>query len=61
MRILVIEDEVKVASFIQTGLEQEGYTVDVLHHGTARASRHALWTMTPSCSISCCQGDRASR
>ena len=33
MRILVIEDDRKVASFIQTGLEQEGYAVDVLHEG----------------------------
>jgi two-component system copper resistance phosphate regulon response regulator CusR len=33
MRILVIEDDAKVASFIQTGLEQEGYAVDVLHDG----------------------------
>ena len=28
MRVLVIEDDRKVASFIQTGLEQEGYAVD---------------------------------
>ena len=33
MRILVVEDDRKVASFIQTGLEQEGYAVDVLHDG----------------------------
>jgi two-component system OmpR family response regulator len=33
VRILVIEDDGKVASFIQTGLEQEGYAVDVLNHG----------------------------
>jgi DNA-binding response OmpR family regulator len=33
MRILVIEDDRKVASFIQTGLGQEGYAVDVLHDG----------------------------
>jgi two-component system copper resistance phosphate regulon response regulator CusR len=33
MRILVIEDDAKVASFIQTGLEQEGYAVDVLPDG----------------------------
>ena len=33
MRILVIEDDGKVASFIQTGLEQEGYAVDVLYDG----------------------------
>ena len=35
MRVLVIEDDRKVASFIQTGLEQEGYAVDVLNHGNA--------------------------
>ena len=33
MRVLVIEDDRKVASFIQTGLEQEGYAVDVLNDG----------------------------
>ena len=31
MRILAIEDDRKVANFIQTGLEEEGYAVDVLH------------------------------
>src|SRR4030095_13745880 len=35
VRILVIEDDAKVASFIQTGLEQEGYAVDVLNPGNA--------------------------
>jgi DNA-binding response OmpR family regulator len=35
VRILVIEDDAKVASFIQTGMEREGYAVDVLHHGNA--------------------------
>jgi two-component system copper resistance phosphate regulon response regulator CusR len=33
MRILVVEDERKVASFIQSGLEQDGYAVDVLADG----------------------------
>jgi two-component system copper resistance phosphate regulon response regulator CusR len=33
MRVLVIEDDRKVASFIQTGLGQEGYSVDVLNDG----------------------------
>ena len=33
MRVLVIEDDRKVASFIQTGLGQEGYAVDVLNDG----------------------------
>jgi DNA-binding response OmpR family regulator len=33
MRILVVEDDLKVASFIQQGLQEEGYAVDVLHDG----------------------------
>ena len=33
MRILVVEDERKVASFIQSGLEQDGYAVDILGDG----------------------------
>jgi len=34
MRILVVEDDRKVASFIQSGLRQEGHAVDVLHEGS---------------------------
>ena len=30
MRILIIEDEKKVAAFIKRGLEQESYAVDVV-------------------------------
>lgn len=33
MRILVVEDEKKVASFIRKGLEEEGYAVDVASDG----------------------------
>jgi DNA-binding response OmpR family regulator len=35
MRILVVEDERKVASFIRQGLEEEGYAVDVAPDGAA--------------------------
>lgn len=35
MRILVVEDDRKVAAFIQSGLQQERYAVDVLHEGTS--------------------------
>jgi DNA-binding response OmpR family regulator len=41
MRILVVEDDRKVAAFIQRGLEEEGHAVDVLHNGSD-ASRQAL-------------------
>lgn len=33
MRILVVEDEKKVAAFIRRGLEEEGYSVDVAYDG----------------------------
>ncbi len=33
MRILVVEDQKKIASFIQQGLEQHGFAVDVCHTG----------------------------
>jgi DNA-binding response OmpR family regulator len=33
MRVLVVEDDRTVASFIQKGLEEEGFAVDVLHDG----------------------------
>jgi DNA-binding response OmpR family regulator len=47
VRILLVEDESKVASFIQKGLEEEQYQVDVAHDGEeglrrALASEHDL-------------------
>jgi DNA-binding response OmpR family regulator len=40
MRILVVEDDRKVAGFIESGLQQEGHAVDVLYDG-AGASEQA--------------------
>src|SRR5689334_2041655 len=34
VRILVVEDDRKVANFIQSGLAEEGYAVDVLYEGS---------------------------
>jgi DNA-binding response OmpR family regulator len=33
MRILVVEDDKKVASFLERGLREDGYSVDVAHDG----------------------------
>ncbi|MDD3295133.1 MAG: DNA-binding response regulator, partial [Geobacteraceae bacterium] len=33
MKILVVEDEKKVASFIKRGLEEEKYEVDISYDG----------------------------
>ena len=51
MRILVVEDDRKVARFIQTGLEQEGHAVDVLNEGSGAAEQRAPSTTTWSFSI----------
>lgn len=42
MRILVVEDEKKVAAFIQAGLQQEGYAVDVLPDGDDAGAQAAI-------------------
>ena len=39
MRILVVEDEKKVASFIKRGLEAANYSVDVEYDGEAGLNR----------------------
>jgi len=33
MRILIVEDDIKIASFIKKGLEEESYTIDTIHNG----------------------------
>ena len=33
MKVLIIEDEKKIASFIRKGLEAQGFVVEVAHHG----------------------------
>ena len=39
MRILVAEDDRKVASFLENGLREEGYSVDVAHDGADGATK----------------------
>jgi two-component system OmpR family response regulator len=41
MRVLVVEDEVKMASLLRRGLEREGYAVDVAENGV-----DAIWLAT---------------
>jgi len=43
MRILVVEDDVKVAEFVRRGLAEEGYAVDVLHDGTDAGDQAAAF------------------
>ena len=48
MRILVVEDDRKVASFIQRGLEEEGHAVDVLYDGSEAGDQARRSTTTAS-------------
>lgn len=42
MRLLVVEDDKKVASFIQKGLQEEHYAVDAVHDGARALAQAAL-------------------
>ena len=33
MRVLIVEDEIKVADFVSRGLRESGYAVDVAYDG----------------------------
>src|SRR3990170_840168 len=33
MRTLIVEDEPRIAAFLERGLKEEGYAVDVVHNG----------------------------
>ncbi len=43
MRILVVEDDAKVASFLEKGLREEGYAVDVAHDGADGAMKAQVY------------------
>jgi DNA-binding response OmpR family regulator len=43
MRILIVEDEKKVASFIKKGLKQEGYAAEAVHDGAEVQHNIALF------------------
>ncbi|MCI0432252.1 MAG: response regulator transcription factor [Gemmatimonadetes bacterium] len=43
MRILVVEDDRKIASFLERGFREEGYAVDVAHDGSDGALRVRLY------------------
>ena len=47
MRIIVIEDDKKIAAFIKKGLEEEHYAVDVFHNG----EEGAYWAGINECDL----------
>ena len=48
MRILVVEDEVKIAKSLEKGLTSEGYVVDIAFDAARQAAPHARrWVCMP--------------
>ena len=43
MRLLVVEDDAKLARAVARGLRQEGYAVDVAGDGDAALMRRGVW------------------
>ena len=51
MRILVVEDDRKVAGFMQSGLQQEGHAVDVLNDGTVAGDQACAAGRAHECTL----------
>ena len=49
MRLLVVEDEVRLARALRRGLTAEGFVVDVVRDGPAGLERPGTATTTRSC------------
>ena len=56
MRVLVVEDEVRLAHALRRGLRAEGFAVDVAHDGERGLDLARGGGTTRSCSTSCCRG-----
>jgi len=50
MRLLIIEDELRTADYLQQGLRENGYVVDCAHTGTdgLHASTRTTWSSSTS-------------
>lgn len=54
MRVLIVEDERRLAVSLARGLTAEGFAVDVVHDGLEGLHRAGRASTTSSCSTSCC-------
>jgi DNA-binding response OmpR family regulator len=59
MRVLVVEDEKKTASFVRKALQAESFAVDVCHNGDDALAAAQPRRSMASCSTSCCPGATA--
>lgn len=49
MRVLIVDDDVKLAAAIARGLRQEGYAVDVCGDGDAALTQAAVYASAARC------------
>lgn len=56
MRLLIVEDEKRLALSLAKGLTAEGFAVDVVHDGPEGLHRALEESTTWWCSTSCCPG-----
>jgi len=61
MRVLIAEDEPRLAEALARGLRRAGWAVDVALDGRAALSRTRLVELTPSCSTVTCPRSTATR
>ena len=50
MKILIIEDEKRLAWLLKQGLEEQGFTVDLAHDGVKDNTKPSSIRMTQCCS-----------
>jgi len=55
VRILVVEDDLKIASFVAGGLRQHGFAVDLARDGDEALALVATTRLMPRSSTSCCR------
>jgi DNA-binding response OmpR family regulator len=53
VRVLIVEDEPKMAALLQRGLTEAGFAADAVHDGEEALWRAGPWRTTPSSSTSC--------
>ena len=61
MRVLVVEDEVRMAALLKRGFEEDGYAVDAAATGPDAVWQAGESPTTPSCSTSMLPWPTASR
>ena len=61
MKILIVEDEKRLAGIMKQGLEEQAFIVDLAHDGEEGLYMAQIFLMMPCCWTSCFRSWTASR